>query len=166
MTSESGLPPIPPDARSGCPREINGRLQAPDPIVNGPKVSKAANRQILGNSSKISKAEFQTGMWEFDPFQGSQPVLRLACVCNLRLKGPEIRAFRAFDLVYRLPHSQSPGRNSGKSPAHSREIPVLWRLSAETGSITTAARPWHSAFAKSPLPSAQIWETLVETATR
>jgi len=64
----------------------------------------------------------------------------LATVCNLRLTGPEIPAFRVFDFVSRLPISQSWERNCRKSPALSAEIPVLRRLSAETGSITTAAR--------------------------
>jgi hypothetical protein len=75
-------------------------------------------------------------MREFDPSYSSQPVLRFAIVCNLRLKGPEIPAFRAFDFVSRLPISQSRARNCRKSPALSAEIPVLQRFSAETGSIT------------------------------
>jgi len=70
----------------------------------------------------------------------SHAVLQLATVYNLRRTGPEIRAFRAFDLVSRLPLSESLGRNGGKSPAYSGKIPILRRLLAETGSITTAAR--------------------------
>jgi hypothetical protein len=73
-------------------------------------------------------------MREFDPFYSSQPVLPLAALCNLRLTGPEIRAFRAFDFVSRFPISQSREPNCRKSPALSAEIPVLRRLSAETGS--------------------------------
>jgi len=38
----------------------------------------------------------------------------LATVCNLRLTGPEIPAFRAFDFVSRLPISQS-GSESAES---------------------------------------------------
>ena len=78
-------------------------------------------------------------MREFDPFYSSHPVLRPGEVYNLRLTGPEIRAFHAFDFVSRLSVSRSRGRNSGKSPTLSAEILVLQRFSAETGSITTAA---------------------------
>jgi hypothetical protein len=102
------------------------------------------------NSLDISKALIQLGMSEFDPFLVSQPVLQLAAAYNLRLTGPEIRAFRAFILVSWLPISQSQGRNGGKSPVLSRKTPVLQRLLAETGSITTAARPWHSVSAQAP----------------
>ena len=50
-----------------------------------------------------------------------------AIVYNLRLTGPEIRAFRAFDLVSRLPLSQSLGRNGGSL----RQFPKSFRF-AET----------------------------------
>jgi hypothetical protein len=70
----------------------------------------------------------------------SHAVLRLAIVCNLRLTGPEISAFLAFDFVSRLPISQPRGRNGRKSPALFPHIPVWQRLSPETGLITTAAR--------------------------
>ena len=99
-------------------------------------------------------------MRRFDPSRPSHPVLRLATVCNLRLTGPEIPAFRAFDFVSGLPISQSRERNCRKSPALSAEIPVLQRFSAETGSITTAARgPQYQPSSKgkrqrSPLPPA------------
>jgi hypothetical protein len=82
-------------------------------------------------------------LW-FDPCVVSRPFLRLATVCNLGLTGPEIPAFRAFDFVSRLPISKSRERNCRKSPALSAEIPVLQRFSAETRSITTAARPWRT----------------------
>jgi hypothetical protein len=82
------------------------------------------------------------GIYKFESSEVSQPFLRQAIVCNLRLTGPEIPAFRAFDFVSKLPISQSQGQNGGKSPALTAEIPVLQRLSAETGSITTAARPY------------------------
>jgi hypothetical protein len=59
---------------------------------------------------------------------------------------PEISAFRAFDFVSRLPIPQSRARSSRKSPALTAEIPVLKRLSAETGWITTAARPHGTLF--------------------
>ena len=80
------------------------------------------------------------GISKFESSQVSQPVLRLAIVCNLRLTGPEIPAFRGFDFVSRLPVSQPRERDGRKSPALSAKTPVLKRLLAETGSITTAAR--------------------------
>ena len=55
------------------------------------------------NSLDISKAGKQSGMWEFDPSHGSHAVLLLVTVYNLRLTGPEMRAFRALSLVSRLP---------------------------------------------------------------
>jgi hypothetical protein len=87
-----------------------------------------------------NQADFDSAIRRFDPSRPSHAVLRFATVHNLRLTGPEIRAFRAFNLVSRLRLSQSPGRNGGKSLAYSGKIPVLRRLLAETGSITTAAR--------------------------
>jgi hypothetical protein len=41
--------------------------------------------------------------------------------------------FRAVDLVSRLPNRQLQGANWRKSPATPANIPVLQRLSAETG---------------------------------
>jgi hypothetical protein len=67
--------------------------------------------------------------------------------------GPEIRAFRVSYSVSVLLVQRSQGRNLRKSPALSGNIPVLRRLSAETGLITTADRPLHSVSIKSPLPS-------------
>jgi hypothetical protein len=49
-----------------------------------------------------------------------------------RENGPEMRAFRVFDIVYRLPNRQSQGANRRKSPATPANIPVLQRLSVET----------------------------------
>jgi len=72
----------------------------------------------------------------------SQPVLRQAIVCNRRLTGgrsgfSRIRlCLRAPDLGGKIVESLRP--DSGN------EIPLLRRLSAETSSITTAARPWQS----------------------
>jgi hypothetical protein len=70
----------------------------------------------------------------------SHPVLRSARLPERSKNRPEIRAFRAFDLVFGLRVCRSRGGNRRKSPALSANIPVLRRLSAETGSITTAAR--------------------------
>jgi len=92
------------------------------------------------NSIDISKAEIHLGMSEFDPSQGSQPVLRFSRLPKGRENCPEIRAFRAFGFVSGLLVRLTWGGNRRKSPASSGNIPVLRRLSAETGSITTAAR--------------------------
>jgi hypothetical protein len=62
------------------------------------------------NSLYNSKAKIHLGMCEFDPSQGSQAVLRLAIVCNLRLTSPKIPAFLALDFVSRQPILQSRGR--------------------------------------------------------
>jgi hypothetical protein len=47
--------------------------------------------------------------------------------------GPEIPAFRPFDFVSGLPNRLSRGANRRKSPATPLNIPVLQKLSAETG---------------------------------
>lgn len=99
-------------------------------------------------------------MREFDSSVSSHPVLRLATVYNLRLTGPKIRAFHAFNLVSRLPVSDPPVRNGGKSPALFRKIPVLRRLLPETGSITTVAWPWHYVSARSPVSTTRNREFL------
>jgi hypothetical protein len=52
---------------------------------------------------------------------------------------PEVPAFCAFDLVSLSPFANH-GGNGQKPPALARNIPVLQSLSAETSSITTAAR--------------------------
>lgn len=54
--------------------------------------------------------------------------------------GPEIAAFRIFRFVSGHSVGQTQGENGEKSPALSGNIPVLGRLSAEKGSIGTAAR--------------------------
>jgi hypothetical protein len=102
------------------------------------------------NSLEISKAETQSGMCEFDPSQGSHPVTQFVADYNLRATGPEFRAFRALALVSKLPVSVTRSRNRGKSPTYTSKTPVLRRLLAETGSITTAARSWHSVSTDSP----------------
>ena len=81
-----------------------------------------------------NQADFDSAIRRFDPSRPSHPVLRLAIVRNLRLTGPEIPAFLAFDFVSRLPISQSRGRNGRKSPALSAKTPVLKRLLAESKS--------------------------------
>jgi hypothetical protein len=88
---------------------------------------------------QATASDFEYAISRFESSRRSQPFLQLATVYNLCLTGPEIWAFRAFNLVSKLPVSQSPGRNGGKSPVLSRKTPVLHRLLAETGPITTAA---------------------------
>src|SRR5258708_2008376 len=96
------------------------------------KVSKLEFRGKKGKFPRYFNGLFQLGMWEFDPSQVSQPLVRSATLSKKRENGPEIRAFRAFDFVSRLPLCRSGGGNCRKSPALSANIPVLRRLSAET----------------------------------
>ena len=53
-----------------------------------------------------------------------------------------MRGFRVLDFVYRDAGTRNRDRNRRKSPSLSANIPVLGRISAETGSVATAARPW------------------------
>ena len=96
-------------------------------------------------------------MSEFDPSQGSHAFQRSAKLPKRQGKGPETPAFRPLASVSGLPLCRRGGGNPGKSPAVSANIPVLRRLSAETGSIRTAARPYrefeshsHRSLIKSP----------------
>src|SRR5882757_35548 len=102
----------------------------------------------------------------FDPSRPSHAVLRSASLPRRRENGPEIPAFRAFVLVSGLPVCRTRGGNRRKSPAVSSNIPVLGRLSAETGWIRTAARSWHSAHTSSLGPTARNWELAVRIAAR
>jgi hypothetical protein len=105
-------------------------------------------------------------MSEFDPSQGSHPFLRLARFPERRANSPEIRAFSAFGFVSGRRPRLTSGGNCRKSPAASGNIPVLRRLSAETGSITTAAQPGHPQQDGSPGPMAWNWESVAWTAAR
>ena len=67
------------------------------------------------------------------------PILRSARLPKRRENGREIRAFRALAFVSGPPVCRGEGGNVRKSPAFSANIPVLERLLAETGLITTAA---------------------------
>jgi hypothetical protein len=80
----------------------------------------------------------------------SQPFPHLARPTKRRENGPEIRALCVFGFVSGLPARRCSGSNCRKSPATTPNIPVLQRLSAETGAIATTARPWHSFSAQSP----------------
>jgi len=81
---------------------------------------------------------------EFDTCLPSHAFQRSANLPKRPQNGPEIPAFRALPSVSRLPLYWSGVANLGKSPTVSANIPVLRRLSAETGSIRTATRPWQS----------------------
>ena len=82
----------------------------------------------------------RAGMREFDPFHSSQAFRPSEILPRRRENGPEIPAFRAFDFVSRHLVLRYRGGNRRKSLVLSADIPVLRRLSAETGSIRTAAR--------------------------
>jgi hypothetical protein len=97
------------------------------------KVSAPGFGGKCGNSPDISKGIHQLGMCKFESSQVSQPFPRSARrprKCKIR---PEMPAFGAFDLVSKLPNWQSDSSNWRKSPATPANIPVLQRLSAETG---------------------------------
>lgn len=100
--------------RSGSASGILRRVLIQYPQLTAAKVSNPKCRGKCGNFLDISKGISQSGMCKFESSEVSHPVLRLATVCNLRLTGPEIPAFRAFDFVSRLPISQS-GSESAES---------------------------------------------------
>jgi len=107
-------------------------------------------RGVFGLFSKCAlkwlnnQADFDSAIRRFDPSRPSQPVLRLTTVCNLRLTGAEIRAFRVFDFVSRLQISQTRERNCRKSPALSAEIadggPM--KVARRTPGPASANLPW------------------------
>ena len=82
----------------------------------------------------------RSGMREFDPSVSSHAFRPSALLPKNGEIGPSIPAFRAFGFVSGLPIRRSRGGNRRKSPPLSANIPVLGRLSTETGLITTAAR--------------------------
>lgn len=138
---ESGLPRVPSSVR----KTANSQLQGASPglplrCVKAEKSPGMKARLYGGNSLDISMAVIQLGMSGFDSSQGSQPFRHSAGLPKRRSNGPEFRAFPAFAFVSGPPVCRSQGGNRRKSPAPSANIPVLRRLSAETGSITTAAR--------------------------
>jgi hypothetical protein len=92
-------------------------------------------------SSRAGKSiRFRIRHSRFESSRPSHPFLRSARLPKRRENGPEIRAFRAFAFVSGPPVCRGEGGNGRKSPAFSANIPVLERLLAETGLITTAAR--------------------------
>jgi hypothetical protein len=115
--------------RPAVPEEIRAR---PAPPLSRPSV---------GASPSGKAGDFDSPMRRFESSRPSQAVPRSGRLPRRRGKGPEIPAFRVFDFVSSLGVRRSRGGNRRKSPAMAADIPVLQRLSAETGSITTAARP-------------------------
>jgi hypothetical protein len=67
------------------------------------KVSNPGFRGKVRNSPDISKGIFELGMCEFESSQVSQAVRRLGKFPEKREIGAGMPAFRAFDLVSRLP---------------------------------------------------------------
>src|SRR5258708_6012340 len=105
-------------------------------FVHNLQLQKSPSRifgQNSGNSVDISKVFFEIVIWKFESSQVSQPLQRSAKIPRKSENGPEIPAFRTFDFVSRLPNLQSQSANRRKSPATPAKIPVLQRLSAETG---------------------------------
>jgi hypothetical protein len=87
-----------------------------------------------GSSNPLEQARASAfAISRFDPFRPSQPFRRSARLPRKCEIGPEMPAFRAFDLVSRLPNRQSQSSNRRKSSATPANIPVSQRLSAETG---------------------------------
>jgi hypothetical protein len=81
----------------------------------------------------VKIADFYFIIKGFEYSHPSQSVRRSAGLPKICAIGPEIPAFRVFDFVSGLRILQSWGANCRKSPVTSANIPVLRRLSAETG---------------------------------
>ena len=97
------------------------------------------SRQLIGASPSGKAVDFDSTMRRFESSRPSQAVVRFPKLPNRPVNRPEIRAFRVSDSVPVLLVQRTRGRNRRKSPVLSGNIPVLRRLSAETGLITTAA---------------------------
>jgi hypothetical protein len=136
------------------------RIQYPQ--LTAAKVSNPKFRGKCGNFLDISKGISQSGMCKFESSEVSQAFRRLARLAKKSENGPEIPAFRAFNLISGLVVRQSSGANRRKSPAVSADIPVLRRLWAETGLITTAARGrqsfWRTGRASNNILSGLYWK--------
>jgi hypothetical protein len=89
-----------------------------------------------GSANPLGQARasaFEIAISRFDSCRPSQPFRPSAGLPRKSENGPEMPAFRALDFVSRLSNRQSQGVNRRKSPATPANIPVLQRLSAETG---------------------------------
>jgi len=126
---------------------------------NGPFISGALDSAYLVRFSKSECSERLTncGKWgsaaplgqatgsdlefvipRFESSRPSQAFRRFLKLLKKLENRPEIRAFRVSDSVSALLVQRTQSRNLRKSPVLSGNIPVLRRLSAETGLITTA----------------------------
>ena len=94
-----------------------------------------------------NQTDFDSAIRRFDPSRPSQPFRCSARLSKRREDGPEIRASRASNFVSGLPVCRYRGRHRRKSPALSGNIPVLGRLWAETGLISTATAGGSHAYA-------------------
>jgi len=119
--------------------------QTKKPVNSEQDSCSSPSKGSFASLRRLLAADFDSTIRRFDPSRPSQPVLRLAGLPKRRENGPQIPAFRAFAFVSGLPLCRGRGGNRRKSPAFSANIPVLGRLSAETGSIRTAARGRHFA---------------------
>ena len=98
-------------------------LQAPTWIVRRPKSLRHETTFSRRNSLDISKAETQSGMSEFDPSQGSQPVrVRPGFPRNARM-GRKSRLFAHSTFVSDSRFADLEDGNRRKSPASSAKFP-------------------------------------------
>lgn len=134
--------PIWPEVAPIVPQRTPSKLPAsesPNSRLNGEKSAGLEAGRMSRDSHEISKALFQLGMWKFDHFVVSYPAClwRQFATCGSQARDPGLSRIRPFlQTIDRFRE-----RNRRKSPMRSAEIPVLQRLSAEAGSITTATRP-------------------------
>jgi hypothetical protein len=95
-------------------------------------------RPSRGNSLDISKAKTQSGMSEFDPSQGSQPVTQPERVSPYWLKVPHIIGFSRNCPKSLVSGNRQPWREFAESlQPKPQKFPFSWRRLAETGSSTT-----------------------------
>jgi hypothetical protein len=127
-------------AASSRQMPVNPTSEHPTFRPIGPKVSTPKSRQFRRNVPNISNGLTQSGMCEFDPSRPSHAFRPLVRPHKTRTKRPNFPAFHVFEFVSGSSVCRTRGRNRGKSPAVSANIPVLRRLSAETGLIATVAR--------------------------
>jgi hypothetical protein len=83
--------------------------------------SRTFSGQSVGASPSGKAVDFDSTMRRFEPSRPSQPFRRSARLPKKSENGPEMPAFRAFDLVSRLRNRQSLGRQSAKVSGHTPE---------------------------------------------
>lgn len=90
------------------------------------RVSKVNFREKTGNSADISEGHSQTGMFEFEPSEVSQPLAQPEGVGTHPSKLPHfIGLLRVCTQVSSLPKIATLARICRKSPAQTAEIPVF-----------------------------------------